>query len=131
MIQTFHYDSLAPEGTPLELLFFLSYFLIQGCLSTSDNGSLSSGSFLNSYTISTHLKSGRLTLVMRSAASGETESGIFKSTVRIRRYVAAIISSMVNAIQLRLTRMPIHIFEWWASDQKLVCQNTKSPEIDL
>jgi hypothetical protein len=42
------YDSLAEEGTPLELLFFFSYFLIQGCLSTSDNGNLSSGSLRSS-----------------------------------------------------------------------------------
>jgi len=42
------YDSLAEEGTPLELLFFFSYLLIQGCLSTSDSGSLSSGSLRSS-----------------------------------------------------------------------------------
>lgn len=48
------YDSLAEEGTPLELLFFFSYLLIQGCLRTSDKANLSSGSLRSSYFISSH-----------------------------------------------------------------------------
>lgn len=87
------YDSLPPEWAPLELCFFFSYFLIQGCFSTSESANRSSGSLRNNFHPSAlrpsgNATNGRLTLVMRSAASGETESGILRSTLRIRRYVA-------------------------------------------
>lgn len=95
------HDSLeAPPPPPpvLVLDFFFSYFLIHGCLSTSDNGRRSSGSFRRSCAVSTELSTsaspprGR-TRVIRSAASGDTESGIFRSTFLIRRYVAVSVSS--------------------------------------
>jgi hypothetical protein len=42
----YFYDSR--EDMPALLVFFLSYFMIQGCLSTSKSGNLSSGLYRSS-----------------------------------------------------------------------------------
>jgi len=46
------YDSLSPATTPVLDDFFRSYFLIQGCTSTSESGNLSSGLYFSSWKFS-------------------------------------------------------------------------------
>lgn len=73
------------------------YFTTHGCCRTWVKGNRSTGFFLNNCDSGGTIRdvdkgegSGKLTLRIRSAASGDTESGMRKSTLQILRYVATV-----------------------------------------
>lgn len=72
------------------------------------------------------------TFRMRSAASGDTKSGIRRSTLQILRYVATKgVRREVKRLEAKLTMLTAQVFKGRFPNQEFIGKDTKGPIVDF